>query len=85
MLTNYAVAPGEYLEEWMEDNNVSISRVSILLGYNEEQVDRLLNGTLLMTDEFAERLGEMTDTNAETWKSYERLYRSDLERLGLTP
>lgn len=84
METNYAVAPGEYVEEWMEDNNVSLSHMSSLLGQEEEQTQFLLRGEVELTDENAERLEEVTGIKKKMWKSCENLYRSDLERLGLT-
>ena len=37
--TNYAVAPGEYLEEWIDDHDLSQQRVAELLGSSRKQVN----------------------------------------------
>lgn len=42
--TNYAVAPGEYLEAWIEDQGLSQQRVAELLGSSRKQVNEIVNG-----------------------------------------
>ena len=42
--TNYAVAPGEYLEEWIADEGLSQQRVADLLGCSRKQVNEIING-----------------------------------------
>ncbi len=45
--TNYAVAPGEYLEEWIDDHGLSQQRVAELLedeGLTITRVDELHPG-----------------------------------------
>lgn len=42
--TNYAVAPGEYLEEWIDDHGLSQQRVAELLGSSRKQVNEIVNG-----------------------------------------
>ncbi|BCR80261.1 helix-turn-helix transcriptional regulator [Arachnia rubra] len=42
--TNYAVAPGEYLEEWILEQGLSQQQVAGLLGCSRKQVNEIVNG-----------------------------------------
>lgn len=42
--TNYAVAPGEYIEEWIEDEGLSQQKVADLLGCSRKQVNNIIHG-----------------------------------------
>lgn len=79
--TNYAVAPGEYLQEWGIDQGVSHQRVAVLMGWSREQLIDFGDGLMPLTDEIAGRLEFVTDIPAASWLRYEAAYRADLERL----
>ena len=51
--TNYAVAPGEYLEEWIDDHGLSQQRVAELLGSSRKQVNEIVNGRAPITSDTA--------------------------------
>ncbi|MGW8483548.1 HigA family addiction module antitoxin [Microbacterium sp. NPDC055903] len=80
--TNYAVAPGEYLEEWIEDNGLSQQRVAELLGSSRKQVNEIVNGRAPITSDTAMRLERVVGIPAKTWLRYEALYRADLARIA---
>lgn len=79
--TNYAVAPGEYLEEWIEDNGVSQQHVADLMGCSRKQVNEIVNGRAPVTPDTAVRLERVVGISAAAWLRYEAMYRADLARI----
>lgn len=80
--TNYAVAPGEYLEEWIEDQGLSQQRVADLLGCSRKQVNEIINGRAPVTSDTAMRLERVVGIPADSWLRYEAAYRADLARIS---
>lgn len=80
--TNYAVAPGEYLEEWIEEQGLSQQRVAELLGSSRKQVNEIVNGRAPITTDTAMRLERVVGIPAGTWLKYEALYRADRARIA---
>lgn len=80
--TNYAVAPGEYLEEWIDDHGLSQQRVAELLGSSRKHVNEIVNGRAPITSDTAMRLERVVGIPARTWLKYEALYRADLARIA---
>jgi HTH-type transcriptional regulator/antitoxin HigA len=80
--TNYAVAPGEYLEEWIDDQGVSQQHVADLLGCSRKQVNEIVNGRAPVTSDTAIRLERVVGIPADTWMRYEAAYRADLARIA---
>jgi HTH-type transcriptional regulator/antitoxin HigA len=80
--TNYAVAPGEFLEEWIDEHDLSQQQVADLLGYSRKQVNELVNGRAPVTSETAMRLERVVGIPAGAWLRYEAAYRADLARIA---
>lgn len=80
--TNYAVAPGAYLEEWSAENEVSHRHIASSLGLTPGGLMLFFMGCRELTDEFAGRLEVLTGLPADSWRRYETAYRADLARLG---
>lgn len=80
--TDYAVAPGEYLEEWAEDEGLTQTRIAEMLGCSRKQVNDLINGRAPITPQTAVRLERVTGIPAKGWQQYEALYREDLARIA---
>jgi addiction module HigA family antidote len=80
--TNYAVAPGEYLEEWIDDRDLSRQHVADLLGFSRKQVNEIVNGRAPITGHIAIRLKRVVGIPADTWLRYEASYRADLARIA---
>ncbi|MBT1606350.1 HigA family addiction module antitoxin [Curtobacterium flaccumfaciens] len=79
--TNYAVAPGEYLEEWIEDRGLSQADAANLLGCSRKQVNEIVNGRAPITADTALRLQRVVGIPAQTWLRYEAAYRADRARI----
>lgn len=80
--TNYAVAPGEYLEEWIDEQGFSQQNVADLLGCSRKQVNEIVNGRAPITNDTAIRLQRVVGIPAESWLRYEAAYRADLARIA---
>lgn len=80
--TDYAVAPGEYLEEWIDDHGLSLQQVAEQLGSSREQVDEIINGRAPITSDTAMRLERVSGIPAKAWLKYEALYRAELARIS---
>ncbi|GAB3376306.1 HigA family addiction module antitoxin [Amycolatopsis echigonensis] len=79
---NYAVAPGEYLEEWLDDQGMSQQRLAERLGSSRKQVNEIVNGHAPITPDTAMRLERVVGIPAKTWLKYEALYQADLKRIA---
>lgn len=80
--TDYAVAPGEYLEEWIEEHELSQQKVADMLGSSRKQVNEIINGHAPITSETALRLERVVGIPSTTWLRYEALYRADQARIA---
>lgn len=79
--TNYAVAPGEYLAEWLEESGTTQQSAAQRLGCSRKQVNDLVHGRAPITAETAIRLERLTSIPADSWLRFEARYRQDLARL----
>lgn len=83
-LTNYAVSPGEYVEEWIEDNYLTVEKLAEEMGIPPEEIENLISeNPSPMTLSLAVGLFESTGIKVDHWLRIEELYRSDLKRLNL--
>ena len=80
--TNYAVAPGEYLEEWINEHGLSQQRVAEQMGCSRKQVNEIVNGRAPITSDTAVRLERVVGIPADSWLRYEAAYRADLARIA---
>lgn len=82
MKTDYAVAPGEYIEEWLEDEGMTQTEAAKRLGISRKHVNRVIAGARL-TEDLAQALEIVTGTPARRWLQIEAQYRADVQRLAL--
>jgi HTH-type transcriptional regulator / antitoxin HigA len=75
------VAPGEHLQEYMDDNNLTIVEMANKMGHTEVLLGRFLRGEFSVYTSFAHDLEAATCIPARSWLLYERQYRKDLESL----
>lgn len=80
--TNYAVAPGEYLGEWIDEQDLSQQRVAELVGCSRKQVNEIVNGRAPVTSDTAVRLERLTGIPVDSWLRYEAAYRADVARIA---
>lgn len=81
--TNYAVATGEWIQEWQEDNNVSTPHLATRLNIPVEEVESILRGSTPVDENISELLERVTDIPARIWLNFEKRYVADLTRLNL--
>lgn len=80
--TDYAVAPGAYLDEWIDDQGLSQQQVADMLGASRKQVNEIINGRAPITSDTAMRLERVVGIPAKTWLRYEAAYRADRARIA---
>lgn len=81
MEPNYAVAPGDYLQEFLDDTGTTQQQAADQLGYTRKHVSEILHGRAPVTPETATRLHRLTGIPAQSWLIFEAGYRADLARL----
>ena len=83
MAANYAVAPGAYLREWMEDSASKMTQQELAnrLGISRKLVNGILCGRDPITEDTAIRLERVTGIPRDAWVRFESKYRTDLARL----
>jgi addiction module HigA family antidote len=80
--TNFAVPPGAYLEEWIEESDLSQQQVADMLGSSRKQVNEIVNGRAPITTDTALKLERVVGIPADAWLRYEALYRADRARIA---
>lgn len=78
---NYAVAPGDYLQEWLDETGTTQQQAADLLGYSRKHVNELVNGRATISGETATRLQRVTGIPADSWLAFEAVYQADRARL----
>ena len=81
MDTNYAVAPGEYLAEWLEEERLTQQQLGMRLGWSRKRVNEVVGGRAPVNAEAAIELQRVTGIPADSWMRFEIAYRGDLARL----
>ena len=81
-MTDYAVATGEFIEEWLDDHDMTAAELARRTGCSRKHISTVLAGARV-TPEFASKLELVTHVPAERWLALEGQYRADVERLGL--
>jgi HTH-type transcriptional regulator/antitoxin HigA len=79
--TDYAVAPGETLQELLEERGMSQRDLARRSGLSPKHINRLLHGLVPLSPDVAVRLERVTGTPAHFWNALEANYRSDLQRI----
>ena len=72
---NYAVAPGETLQEVLESLGMSKKELALRCSLTEQTINRICRGEQPITYESAERLEMATGVPARMWNSLEMQYR----------
>lgn len=78
---NYAVAPGEYLSEWLDDERFTQQQLADRLGWSRKRVNEIVGGRAPITAEAAIQLERVTRIPVDSWLRFETAYRADLARL----
>lgn len=76
--TDYAVATGDYIAEWMDGEGINAAELARRLDVTPKRVDELLDGSAPLNPTLARSLSRVTGVPARLWELYEAGYRSDL-------
>lgn len=79
--TDYAVSPGEFLREWLEDNPRTQQQLADDLGVSRKHVSQLLGGASL-TPGTAANLSLVTGYSIDWWMKAEAVYQADKTRIA---
>ena len=71
------IHPGEHLEEFLEDLEISPAQFAEALGVAPYRVSQIMNRRAPVTAEMAMRIGRAFRMSAETWMNLQQMY--DLE------
>ena len=82
--TDYAVAPGEYLAEWLDQSGVTLESIALKFDVQLLLLEGFLTGSVELGASLAAVLREATGVPARVWLRREQQYRADLERLAIT-
>lgn len=83
MATTYknpiAFHPGEYLREWLEENNMTSKELALRLGGKPEKtISNILTGKSAITPEMAEALSYVTSVPSHMWNNLQAKYNGYL-------
>lgn len=82
IVSDYAVPTGDFIREWLEENELSQADLARAMGVSAKHVSKLLAGASLSPD-IALKLEFVTGIPARIWLQQEATYRADVVRLGL--
>ena len=83
-LPDYAVSPGNHIEEWLDDQGINAAELARRLDVTPKHVSELLSGKAPLSATVALGLERVTGIPARIWNRFEAGYREDLARLAET-
>lgn len=75
---DWVLAPGAILQDWMEENHLSVRVTAKTCAMTPEEMQRLLDGKVRVTHVRAAKLAAGTGIPARIWVRLERSYRDGL-------
>ena len=69
-----AFHPGQYVEELIEDYNVTQKEFAERLGISEIKLYKLVNGEESISNDIARKLAEITNISMITWLNLQSIY-----------
>lgn len=79
--TNYAVPPGEYVKEWLEENHITLDELTYALGVTESYANELIAGKVPVSVEIATALERLTGIPLKQWVALDMRYWIDRSRI----
>ena len=79
---NYAVAPGEYVTEWLEENAITMEELAFALGVNETYTKDLIEGKIPINEDIAKALEKLTGIPVKQWAVLDATYWKDKARIN---
>lgn len=81
-LPDYTVAPGEHIQEWLDDQGINAAELARRLDVTPKHVSELLSGKAPLSATVALGLERVTGIPARIWNRFEAGYREDVARLA---
>ena len=81
---DYAVPPGETLSETIDALSMTREELADRTGLDKKTIDRIIDGTHILSPEVADRLEKVTGVPARIWNNLERRYRELLKKTTTT-
>ena len=69
-----AFHPGQYVEELIEDYNLTHKEFSERLGISEMKLGKLVKGEESISNEIAQKLEKLTNISMKTWLNLQNAY-----------
>ena len=69
-----AFHPGQYVEELIEDYNITQKEFAERLGIYEMKLGKLVNGEESISNDIAENLAKLTNISMQTWLNLQNAY-----------
>lgn len=69
-----AFHPGQYIEELIEDYNVTQKEFAERLGVSEIKLGKLVNGEESISNDIARKLAKVTNISMITWLNLQNIY-----------
>lgn len=79
---NYAVPPGEWVTEWLEENSVTLTQLAFDLGVNPSYAQELVEGKMPVSPSVAIQLEHLTGIPVKSWTRLDTQYWQDKERIA---
>lgn len=79
--TDYAVSPGEFLRDWLQENHKTQQQLADDLGVSRKHVNQLLGGASL-SPTMAANLSLVTGYGTDWWLRAEAVYQADKARIA---
>lgn len=80
--TDYAVHPGAFLREWLDENGKTQQELGDSAGLSRKHISELLSGAATLSPEVAAKLSLVTGYSIKFWLNAEAVFRADLARLA---
>ncbi|MHB0927651.1 MAG: HigA family addiction module antitoxin [Candidatus Nanopelagicales bacterium] len=81
-LPNYAVHPGEFISEWLEQRGMTQVELADRIALSTKQLNQIIRGHKPITQETALKLEAVTSIAARFWNSAQALYEEDVARIA---
>lgn len=76
--------PGTYIEEWMEDEEVTQRETAERLGISEKHLSRVVNGHCAISPDLAAKLEKVTTYPAEFWLTHQARFDARTTQIPVT-
>lgn len=74
------IHPGDHLEEFLEDLDITQSQFAKVIGVSPSRISRIINRRSFVTADIALRIAKAFSTDAEKWMNLQQMYDLEVAR-----